>query len=195
MLFSLPCHLTEPGCRLSGEALQGSGRCLRLLRDPTHQVDSYLWMSNLSRTQCADLLPLIITIHISPLEVYLWTLLHHLVFKPQESFLNFGIIQREWQEVREGLLFPETLDEDLNSSDRRRDCSFLGTCDNCQANKERWEKIFSFSGCSLTCFMMLLLILTYLSFHSLFWDAYGRLCVKLQTSACLSFFPNDVSVE
>lgn len=38
MLFSLHCHLTEPGCRLSGEALQGFERCFRLLHDPAHQI-------------------------------------------------------------------------------------------------------------------------------------------------------------
>ncbi len=43
--------------------------------------------------------------------------------------------------------------------------------------------------------MLLALILAYLSFHSLFWDADRRLCVKLQASARLSFFPDDVSVE
>lgn len=39
------------------------------------------------------------------------------------------------------------------------------------------------------------LILTNLSFHSLFWDVDRCLGVKLQTSACLSLFPNDVPVE
>lgn len=37
-------------------------------------------------------------------------------------------------------------------------------------------------------------ILTNLSFYSRFWDADGRLCVRLQTSACFSLFPNDVSI-
>lgn len=39
------------------------------------------------------------------------------------------------------------------------------------------------------------MILTDLSFHSLFWDVDGCLGVRLQAPACLSFFPNDVPVE
>lgn len=42
---------------------------------------------------------------------------------------------------------------------------------------------------------LMLLIPTYLSFHALFRDADGCLCVKLETLACLPLFPNDVSVE
>lgn len=37
-LFSLLCHLTEPGCQLSGEALQGFERYFPLLHGPAHQI-------------------------------------------------------------------------------------------------------------------------------------------------------------
>ncbi len=46
MLFSLPCHLTEPGCRLSGEALQGSGRCFHLLHDPACQITTICYQGH-----------------------------------------------------------------------------------------------------------------------------------------------------
>lgn len=38
MLFSLPCHLKEPGCQLSDEALQGFERCFPLLHGPSYQI-------------------------------------------------------------------------------------------------------------------------------------------------------------
>lgn len=41
----------------------------------------------------------------------------------------------------------------------------------------------------------MLFIPTYLSFHALFRDADGCLCVKLETLACLPLFPDDVSAE
>lgn len=75
---------------------------------------------------------------------HLCVLLQHLFFKFQKSFLNFGIIQREWQEVRERLLFPETLNKDLNSCDCWWHCSLVGTCDNCQTKEEIWDGIFWF---------------------------------------------------
>lgn len=48
---------------------------------------------------------------------------------------------------------------------------------------------------SLTVVWSVLPILTNLSFHSWFGDVDGRLCVKLQASARLSLFPNDVSKQ
>lgn len=66
----------------------------------------------------------------------------------------------------------------------------MGTCDNCGTKEERLEIILCFPESSL-----MLLILTNLSFYSWFGDADIRLRVKLQTSACLSFLPNDVPVK
>lgn len=122
---------------------------------------------------------------------YLGALLQHLVFKAQESLLDFGIVQRKWQEMRERLLLPETLDEDLDSRDCGRDCSFVGTCDDCQEKEESYGG----GNNSLTVVWSVLPILTNLSFHSWFGDVDGRLCVKLQASARLSLFPNDVSKQ
>lgn len=87
-------------------------------------------------------LPIIKIIYIYISLQYLWTLLQHIFFKPQESFLNVGIVQREWQEVRERLLFAEALDKNLNSCDCRWDASLVGTRDNCQAKEENWEELF-----------------------------------------------------
>lgn len=66
---------------------------------------------------------------------YLWTLLQHFFLKFQESFLSVGMIQREWQEVRKRLLFPETIKQNLDSSERRGHCGFAETCDNCQTKR------------------------------------------------------------
>ena len=182
MLSSLLFHLTEPGCRLSGEALLGFEICSHPLHDPTNKIicEYGIWK---------DIMPVIITIQLHFLPQYLWTLLQHLVFKSLESFLYFGITQRERQEVRERLLLPETLDKNLNSGDSRWDCGFMGTCDNCWTKEESLEITLCCPESS-----PMLLILTNLSFYSWFWDADIRLCVELQTSACFSFLPNDVPV-
>lgn len=37
----------------------------------------------------------------------------------------------------EGLFFPETIQQNLNSSECRGHCSFVGTCDNCQTKEEK----------------------------------------------------------
>lgn len=92
----------------------------------------------------------------------------------------------------EGLLFPETFNEDLDSCERRQNRRSARTCDNCWEKKEGQVKMFSFRK-PLIC-VMVLSVLTDLSFHSLFGDADGRLSVRLQSSARLPFFPNDVPV-
>ena len=137
-----------------------------------------------------DLMSVTITIQLHAPPLYLWTLFQYFVFKSQESFLYFGITQWERQEVRERLLFPETLDKNLNSGDSRWDCSFMGACDNCWTKEGSLEITLCFPESSL-----MLSILTNLSFYSWFWDADIRLCVELQTSACLSLLPNDVPVK
>ena len=87
---------------------------------------------------------------------YLWTLLQHLIFKSKESFLDFGISQRKWQEVRERLLPTETVEEDLNSSDGRWNGSFVGACDNCEKMEASWEKVNLFQDVSSHLFSSVL---------------------------------------
>lgn len=90
----------------------------------------------------------------------------------------------------ERLLLPETVNQNLDSGERRGHSSSMETCDDCQTEGGHAQgtltDIFSSS---------LSTVLTDLSFHSLFWDVDGRLGVRLQTLACLSFFTNDVPVE
>lgn len=57
------------------------------------------------------------------------------------------------------------------------------------------KKVMGGGNNSLTVVWSVLPILTNLSFHSWFGDVDGRLCVKLQASARLSLFPNDVSKQ
>lgn len=81
-------------------------------------------------------------------QTYLGTLLQHFFFKSKESFLNRRMVEREWQEVCERLLFPKTFHQDFNSCDRRWDCRLAGSRDNCQQKKMvrqiRWVYIFTF---------------------------------------------------
>lgn len=106
--------------------------------------------------------------------MYLWTLLQNIIFKSEESCLNFGVIQRKWQEVCKRLLSPKTVNEDLDSCDCRWNCSFVGTCNNCQKKKEGQNKLFAWKSVITS----VLLSLTNLPFHSLFWDVDRCLCVK-----------------
>lgn len=200
MLFSLLSHLTVRACRLSGEALQGSERCFPLLHDPTYQVRTICKYRIYHRYNVLILnntwppLALIITIHIS---VSFYSTCEHCC---NTSSLN--------------LRNPSWSLRSFRGNDRKcvKGCFFrkLSTRTSIRVTADEtaalWEPVMTVrqskkveresfvSECSLNCLMMPL-FLTNLSFHSLFWDVDRCLCVKLQTSACLSFFSYDVSVK
>lgn len=184
MLFSLPCHLTEPGCRLSGEALQGSERCFPLLHDPTHQVikmceyRTYIYMAS-----------------------YLCFFLHYTCehcfntssLKPRNPSWSLGSFRGNDRKCVKGCFFRKLSTRTSTRVTADETAALWEPVITKKTKRKSWEKCFV-SESALKPVQMLL-VLTNLSFHSLFGDVDICLCVKLQTFPCLSFFPNDVSVE